>query len=223
MSDSNQKRFNGEIAVFYPDKGWGFLEVDPNVARKSGGGGGLFYHERDVRGDWRGSAAWAKIPGTPVTFIKKLRNSTKYPGQTLAAADDVAPVFDEPATEYLANLREVSKVHKWNGRFGELIRECGSVLFLHATSVIQSERLADLQIGDFVFHGISQREDGRWRATEIELYSRAEQQRLQQGLPAYEVEPEPELEPAVVDAVSELLTPTNRNKTLLELIRERRN
>jgi cold shock CspA family protein len=195
MSD---KRFEGEIGVFYPDKGWGFLTLD--------GGSGLFYHERDVRGDWRGSVARAKIPGTPVTFIKKLRNSTKYPGQTLGAADDVAPVFDEPATEDLANLREVSKVHKWNGKFGELIRECGSVLFFHATSVVQSERLADLQIGDFVFHGISQREDGRWRASDIELYSRVEQQRLQQGLPAYEVAE------SVVEPASELLTPANRKK-----------
>jgi cold shock CspA family protein len=213
MSD---KRFEGEIGVFYPDKGWGFLSAD-------GGGSGLFYHERDVRGDWPGSTAWAKVPGTPITFTKKTTNSRKYPGQTLVAADDVASVFpEEPATEDLANLREVSKVHKWNGKFGELIRECGSVLFFHATSVVQSDRLADLQIGDCVFHGISQREDGRWRASDIELYSREEQQRLQEGLPAYEVELETIKAESVVEPASELLTPANGKKTLLELIQEKR-
>jgi hypothetical protein len=214
MSD---KRFEGEIGVFYPDKSWGFLSAD-------GGGSRLFYHERDVRGDWRGSVAWAKIPGTPVNFTKKTTSSRKYPGQTLVAAADVASVFvDDSAAEVLTVYREVSRVHKWNGRFGELIRECGSILFCHATSVVQSERLADLQIGDYVFHGISQREDGRWRAGDIELYSREEQQRLQEGLPAYEVELETIKAASVVEPASELLTPANRKKTLLELIQEKRN
>jgi hypothetical protein len=177
----SNKRFDGTVAVFFADKGWGFLSLGHDAR--------IFFHDRDVRGDWRGSTGWARIAATPVTFLKKKTSSRKHPGQTLLAAADVAPVFEESATEDLSTYREVSRVREWNGVFGELVRECGSILFFHKTSVIQG-RAAGIQIGDFIFHGVSQRDDGRWRASAIQLYSTDEQQRLQQGLPAYEAVPE---------------------------------
>ena len=210
---SGQMRFEGTIGVFYPNKNWGFISVDTAGVRRSGPG--LFFHERDLRGDWRGSVAWGKIPGTPVTFKTKRNPSTKYPGQTLVSADDVAPIFEEPATESLDTYREVSRVRTWNGKFGTLARDCGSELFFHRSAILQDDRASRLQIGDLVFHGVGQRDDDRWRAIEIQLYSAGEQERLQQGLPAYEVESEPIIEP-----ISDLLSPINRQKTLLELIKE---
>jgi hypothetical protein len=203
------KRFDGEITVYYPDDHWGFLRTQS--------GDRLFFHERDVRGDWRGSTAWVRIQGTPVTFTVKHKASKKYSGQIFAAADDVAPVFQDPPTESLETYREVSRVREWNGCFGNLTRECGSVLFFHRSALIQG-RPSDVKVGDFLYHGVRQREDGRFGATAIQLYSHVEQDRLQRGLPAYEVEPEEEPE----SAVSELLTPANRNKTIHELIEEKR-
>jgi hypothetical protein len=134
-----------------------------------------------------------------------------------------AGFVDDSVVEDLNVYREVSRVHKWNGRFGDLIRQCGGVLFFHAISVVQAQRLVDLQIGDFIFDGTSQREDGRWRASDIERYSREEQQRLQQALPAYEVDFETIKAESFVEPASELLTQANRKKTLLELIQEKRN
>jgi cold shock CspA family protein len=202
----NQRRLDGTVAVFFPDRGWGFLSLDHDA--------NLFFHERDIRPDWKGSTAWGKVPGTPITYLKRVSASKKHAGATSVAADDVAPVFEDAPAEDLATYREVSKVRTWNSCFGALIRECGSELFFHKSSIIQG-RASDIQTGHFLFHGISQREDGRWCATDTQLYSFEEQQRLQQGLSAYEVEP-------VAEPVSELLTAANRNKTLIELIREKR-
>jgi hypothetical protein len=211
----DQKRFDGTVAVFFDGPGWGFLSIGQDSDSR------LFFHVRDVRPDWRGSTSWVKVVGTPVTFTKKINSSRKFPGQKLPAAADVAPVFvDDSAIENLATYREVSRVRAWNGRFGELLRDCGSTLFFHRSSVIQGSA-ADVQINDYVYHAVSQREDGRWRASEIQLYSRDEQSRLQQGLPAYEIEAEPD--PIAPDATIEILSAANRKKTLLDLVQEKRN
>jgi hypothetical protein len=75
-----------------------------------------------------------------------------------------------------------------------------------------------------VYHGLGKRDDGRWHAVAIELFSEAEQVRLQQGLPAQEPEQEPEPAPRVAApalARASVLAPDKCNKTLLQLILER--
>jgi hypothetical protein len=85
--------------------------------------------------------------------------------------------------------------------------------------------MVNLRVGDYVYHGVGKRDDSRWHAVAIELFSAEEQERLQRGLPAQEPEPEPQ--PAPLVAAPELtqvsvLTPDKCNKTLLQLILERR-
>ena len=205
-----KKRFNGQVSVFHRDKNWGFLQLENDR-------NGLFFHARSCRGDWRGSWAWSTVPGTPVTFTKAVKPSRKFTGHMLTSAVDLAPVFEEQPAESLDTLREVSKLIEWNGNRGLLLREDASDLFLHKSDIFTSHLIRDLKVGHFVWHGVGQRDDGRWKACSVELYSQAEQDRLQRGLSAYEVEPVAVSEPA-----SNLLTPEKRNKTLLELIQEKR-
>jgi hypothetical protein len=217
MSDTKPKRFEGFVAVFYPEKFQGFITTDaPGTSNSSG----IYFRARDVRPDWKGSTAHAWIPGTPVSYIRVSQPSRKY--KTWTVADDVCPLFTEEPSEDLETYGETSCVRTWNGCFGELLREDGDVLFFHKASVIDrfKDRLINLNVGDWVYHGVAKRDDGRWHAVAIELFSEAEQARLQQGLPAQE--PEQEFEPTVVDPPSELLRPENCRRTLLELIQQRR-
>jgi hypothetical protein len=226
-SDPKYKRLEGFVAVFYPEKLYGFITLDvPGTSSCSG----IYFGTRDVRPDWKGSTAHAWTPGTPVSFLQGKRPSKKY-GGTWTSADDVCPLFTEEPTESLETYCETSRVRSWNGRFGELLREDGDTLFFHKASVLDrfTERLINLNVGDWVYHCVAKRDDGRWHAVVIELFSEAEQVRLQQGLPAQELEaePEPQLERRCPSEIqvghkSQLLRPENKNKSLLELILEQR-
>ena len=229
MPDPKQKRFEGFVAVFYPEKFYGFITQDlPGTSSSSG----IYFGTRDIRPDWKGSTAYAwGPPGTPVSFLLVKRPSKKYDG-TWTAADDVYPLFTDEQTESLETYGETSRVLSWNRCFGELLRDDGDVLFFHKVSVVDrfKHHLVNLNVGDYVYHGVGKRDDGRWHAVAIELFSEAEQARLQQGLPAQEPESEPESafvlapEPAVVThrPQSEWLRPENKNRSLFELILERR-
>jgi hypothetical protein len=211
-SEENQMavRREGVVKHFLPDRKFGFI-VTGNVE--------LHFHLNSIRRDWRGSVAHATTPGAPVTFIK--RDSGPKAG-----ADDVCGIFMEEQRTPLEDWREVSRVKEWNGRFGELTREGedgGDPLFFHRNQIVEHNRnrIPFIEIGNLVYHGVGTLGFDRcgrpsWVATNIELYSDDEQDRLQRGLPAYE-EPEPVVEPA-----SELLTPVNRSKTIRELIEEKR-
>jgi hypothetical protein len=228
MSDPKPKRFEGFVAIFYPEKFYGFITQDvPGTSSSSG----IYFGARDIRPDWRGSTAHAWTPGTPVSYLLVKRPSKKFAG-TWTAADDVYPLFtDEIETESLETYGETSCVLKWNGRYGELLREDGDTLFFHKASVLDrfEGRLVNLSAGDYVYHGVGTREDGRWHAVDIELFSEAEQARLQQGLSAQEPEsePEPEPQPAPLVAAPELtedslLAPARRNTPIIQLILEKR-
>lgn len=225
MPDPKQKRFEGFIAVFYPEKFHGFITPDaPGTSSSSG----IYFRASDVRPDWKGTTAHAWIPGTPVSYLLAKHPSRKY-GGTWTVADDVCPLFTDEPTESLETYGETSCVRSWNRCFGELQRECGDLLFFHKNSVADrfKVRLLALNVGDFVYHGVGKRDDGRWHAVAIELFAEAEQARLQQGLPAQEPELEPEPEPAPQLAAPALardcvLAPDKCNKTLLQLILERR-
>ena len=137
----------------------------------------------------------------------------------------MCPLFTDEPTESLETYGETSCVRTWNGRFGELLREDGDTIFFHKNSVMDrfEGRLVNLSVGDYVYHGVGKRDDGRWHAVAIELFSEAEQERLQQGLPAQEPELEPEPESASLVAAPALsgdsvLAPEKCNKTLLQLI-----
>jgi hypothetical protein len=71
---------------------------------------------------------------------------------------------------------------------------------------------------------VGTREDGRWHAVDIEIFSEAEQARLQQGRPAQEPESEPEPEPELAVAVPEfsVLAPATKNVPMIQLILEKR-
>lgn len=225
MSDLKPKRLEGFVAVFYPEKFYGFITNDvPGMTTSSG----IYFGTRDIRPDWKGSTAHAWMPGTPVSFLRVKRPSKKYDG-TWVSADDVCPLFTDEPTEGLETYAETSWVRKWNGSHGELQREDGDTLFFHKASVLDRFKhlLVNLNVGDWVYHGVGKRDDGRWHAVAIELFSIAEQARLQQGLPAQESEPEPECasvlapEPNVVEFQSELLRSENKNRSLLSLILDR--
>jgi cold shock CspA family protein len=213
-------RREGVVWIYYPDKQFGFIEqsVSPNSPR-------LHFHLNAIQRDWRGSVSHATIGGAPVTFVKR----TDRPDGRVDA-DDVRGVFiEERSTIPLSEHREVSKIHKWNGRFGELIREDGGdPLFFHKDSIVQQHRISEISVGDFVYHGVDtkgvdRRNRPNWVADNVQLYSRTEQSRLQQGLNAYDIEAEPIEDATVVETPLELLTPENRKKTLWEIIQERRN
>jgi hypothetical protein len=221
MSLDKQKRLEGFVAVFYQEKLSGFITHDvPGTSSSSG----IYFGARDVRPDWKGSTAYAWIPGTPVSYVLVKRPSRKYK-ESWTVADDVCPLFtDEP--ESLETYGETSRVQTWNRCFGELLRDDGDVLFFHKNSVADryKGRLVNLNVGDYLYHRVGTREDGRWHAVDIEIFSEAEQARLQQGRPAQEPESEPEPEPELAVAVPEfsVLAPATKNVPMIQLILEKR-
>jgi hypothetical protein len=214
---------NAFVAVFYPEKFYGFLTTDqPGTGKEPG----IHFSARDCVPDWKGSTAhvWS-VPGTPVTYRIIERPSKKY-SSTWKSAIDVRPLFLEEPSESLKTYREVSWVKEWNGCYGLLARSCGDTLFIHRSQIQDQSkvRLFAIKVGDWIYHGAGKRDDERWHATNIELFSEAEQARLQRGLPAQEPEPEPEPVPVPVAATPEftsVLAPATRNKPLIQLILER--
>jgi cold shock CspA family protein len=202
-----QKRCSGIVRVFDLDKRYGFLGCSEGGHTKR-----IHYHQNAIRRDWRGSTAHAITEGATVSFLKSVDEKGR------SCAVDVVGDFLEPEQD-LAEYCEVSRIDSLNfsKRFGLLIRpDGGAKLFLHWDAVIVNREVG-LKVGNFVFHRVRQDGEDRcgnpnWVACDAELFSEKEQARLQQGLPAYEQEPVPEV-----------LTPENRNKSLFELIKEKRN
>lgn len=227
MRDPKQKRFEGFVAAFYPEKFHGFITQDlPGTSS----GAGIYFRASDVRPDWKGSTAHAWIPDTPVSFLLTKHPSRKY-GGTWVVAHDVFPLFTEEPSESLETYGETSCVRSWNRCFGELLRQDGDILFFHKNSVADrfKNHLINLNIGDWVYHRVHKRDDGRWCAVAIELFSEAEQARLQRGLSAQEPELEPEHEPQPVPQVAasalahtSALSPATKNVQILQLIREQK-
>jgi hypothetical protein len=217
MSD-HEKRIDGFVRVFYHDKYYGFLSETEN-------GQGIHFNPRYAREDWKGCKCWLFVTGTPVRFGTEQNPSKKFPGVLWTSAIDIEPVFVDEDHESLETYSETSQVNMWNGRFGELRRECGDELFFHKDSIAAGFEylLHNLQIGDFVYHRVGQRADrdngSSWHAVDIEIFSEAEQDRLRRGLPAQE----PEVAPvATAPDPESVLVSSARGKTLFELVAERR-
>jgi hypothetical protein len=159
MSDPQQKRFEGFVAVFYPDRFYGFITTAlPGVGTHAPG---IHFGTRDIRPDWRGSTSYAWTPGTPISFFRVKRPSKKYSGGTWTSADDVCPLFVEEQNESLVTYGETSRIRTWNGRFGEIQRECGDTLFFHRNSVADRFKhlLVNVNVGDFIYHRVAKRDD----------------------------------------------------------------
>ena len=93
---------------------------------------------------------------------------------------------EEEQTIPLEHHREVSKIVAWNGRFGQVERADGDLLFLHFGEVIRGP-LSELKVGNYVFHGVGiSGEDrhgyDRWVAMNVELYSPEEQAEIQKKI-----------------------------------------
>ena len=77
------------------------------------------------------------------------------------------------------------------------------------------DRICDLRVDDYIWHGVGQRPSGDYEAAPIELYGPDEQAELQKqsGFPVVKQS----------EATPEVLSPANRVKTLRQLIEEKRN
>ena len=223
MSDPKQNRLEGFVVAFYPEKFYGFVSLyPPGSGRRAPG---LHFGVGDIRPDWKGSTSHCWVQGTPVSFVKIQRPSKKFGGGMWTSASDVCPQFVEEPSESLETYGETSRVRSWNGCFGDLQRECGDTLFLHRSSVADRFKhlLINLSVGDYVYHRVGKRDDvRRWHAIDIELFSEVEQARLQSGLPAQESEPAPLAVTTEPELIPEVLAPSNRAKTFLQLALEKR-
>lgn len=214
------KQQEGDID-FWDERGFGFI--------KQQGGGRIFFSVHYVLPDWKGSKAWCFARGIPVKFEIAQRILR---GETKTCAANVEPIFEMSEPETINGYRETSEVLNLNRQkgFGFLRRPCGDAIFFHRTGVVQGfeNRWDFLQVGSPVWHGVKfDGSTGLWRATDIELYSYEELQSFknEEEEPAHEesestfaVAPEP----TVVEHKSELLHGDNKNKSLLELILERK-
>src|SRR5215469_4740992 len=183
------KRHTGVVFSFDPIKRFGFIERS--------GGRRIHFHVNAVCRDWRGSCSHATTVGATVSFLKEV-DQTGRP-----TAINVLGDFVEPQTESLDTYSEVSLVVAWDGLFGKLERPTGGDhLFLHRDAIISNHDVG-IEVGDFLFHGVRVRGEDRrgnpkWVADRVELYSDEEQARMQQGLPAYEVETQTEEVPKIL-------------------------
>ena len=215
------KQFEGDVDHW--NETFGFLRYQ---------GKRVFFSAHGVEPDWKGSRGWAFARNIPVKF-----NITQrvVGGASKECATNIEPLFQMSAPEDLRGYRETSEIISIDRRkgFAFMIRPCGDALFLHKNDVVPAyeTRWDILEIGSPVYHGVQvDGYSGRWKAANAELYSYDELQSFKnediQEL-TYE-EPEPESasglapKPTVVKPQTELLRPENKNKSLLELILERR-
>jgi hypothetical protein len=198
------KRFEGETRDWNFDRNFGFIDYEYSGRRRT-----VFYSNRNIRPDWRGSRAWAFGPCFVSFTIVRGKTKTQV---NKKHAEDVVPIFPMSEPEDLAAYRETSEVVSKNHGYCFLKRPCGDVLFAHMKDVIpqHQDRWGFLEIGSPMYHSVRFDEGTqRWRADYVELYSYEELQSFKQEAV------EPEAEP-----VPEVLAPANRSKTFLQLAQE---
>jgi hypothetical protein len=142
-------------------------------------------------------------------------------------AVDVHPIFCEPFVGDSKEYREISVVDRFieadtESLAGFLRRESGEDLYFGWKNIDPAfkNRRNVLRVGDPVWHGIRTHTNGKFEASHIAIYSRAEIDRMAQGLQPYELKSDPE--PVAIEPQSKLLHPKNCRRTLLELIQQRR-
>jgi hypothetical protein len=182
----------------------------------------IFFPGKSIRLDAIGCRNHRTFKGALVRFTI---DEVFHKGQSRVIATDVHPVFQDQIATSINEHREVSEVVRINsGRQSVwLRREDGSEIFFHKEQVVPEHfnRFENLRIADYVYHGVHNSGENKWRATFAEIFSREEQEKLQRGesletepaLVAVSTEPEP---------VPEVLAPANRSKTFSQLALERK-
>jgi hypothetical protein len=215
------KEFEGVVDRWIGGGRYGFIAY-----RSSGAERGVFLPASSIRKDALGRTGHSSFEGALVRF--KIE-PTVYKGHARDIAVDVHAVFEDALTSSVREHREVSQVVKLNsgGCSAWLCRQDGSNVFIHKNGVEPEflDRFPELQVGDFIFHGVECNSAGAWAACNAELFSREENEKLKRGEPLTdsEVEAEPEPEPIEPEPEAEtVLAPSTRNVPLIKLILERR-
>jgi cold shock CspA family protein len=201
-------RKQGIVRSFNLEKNYGFIE--------HGGQGRdtrrFFYHGRNISPDGKGSKAHAFAVNTIVTF-REARDETSGRER---AVDVQGEWLDDDVD--LDTYREISQFRSWASGHGFIQRPCGTQIHVSKAFVLSQyhDRLSEIHAFDYVYHGVGFDEEGRWCATQVELYSREDQEKLLRG---EALEPVEEAT-AVTATANGLLSPENRKKTLRDLIRK---
>lgn len=214
--------FEGVIDRWFAKGRYGFINY-----RNSGADCRIFFPASSIRKDYLGRVGHSTFEGALVRF--KI-DPTIYKGHPTDTAIDVHAVFEDTLATSVREHREVSQVVKINGGgcSAWLCREDGSHLFFHKNSVLPEflDRLAELRVNDYVYHGVECNETGSWAATCGELFSREENEKLRRGEFLTDPESEhrvevkantmPDTKPGTV------LSPSTRSLSLAEIIRRRK-
>jgi hypothetical protein len=166
-----------------------------------------------------------RVSGTPVRF-----RIQKDVSRGRVDAVDVHPIFCEPFVGDPKEHREISVVDRFietnvDRLAGFLRRESGEDLYFGWKNIDPAfrNRRNVLRQGDPVFHGIRTHNNGKFEASNIQLYSRGEIERMAQGLQPYELESEPAPQVAAPAlARDSVLDPATRNTPIIQLILEKR-
>lgn len=218
----------GTVFNFDVDRSYGFIQPEGTHASYQR----AFYRIEDVIRDDIGRRVL--FPGASVEFdfVRDNYSSTGKHLRAIRVREIASEEVNDPET-----YREFSQVKKWDGTIGTVIRFDGDELAFLGRNIV-TEGADSLQPGQWVAHGIgcsahSVTGKESWHATNVELYPPGFQP------PQPEPEPEPVLEsfeaiflnapelpidvptPESVAVGHGLLSPTNRKKTIRELILEK--
>ncbi len=200
--------------------GFGFITY-----RHSGRDCRVFFHNGSIRPDEIGRTSQCWIEQTLVRFKV---TQVVHRGKDRTVAVDVHPIFADEPLDCPGAHREVSSVVQISSSRNSmwLMRESGEQIYLRVKHVLPQyihRFQGELREGDFVFHGVvenPERDPIVWEATEAEIFSREENDRLRRGElltdpPPPESEPQAEIE---AEPLPEILNTANRSKTFLQLI-----
>jgi hypothetical protein len=210
---------DGLVDWFRPSQ-YGWIEYEESGCHQR-----IFFCDGTIRADEIGRTSQCWISGTPVRF-----RIQKDVSRSRVDAVDVHPIFCEPFVGDPKEHREISVVDRFieadvDRLAGFLRRESGEDLYFGWKNIDPAfwNRRNILCQGDPVWHGIRTHTNGKFEASNIGLYSRGEIERMAQGLQPYELEsePAPQVAAPALAPVS-VLDPDKCNKTLLQLIMERR-
>ena len=187
------KRYEGLTCKYWSERQYGFLEYTT-----SGRTSTIFFLRKDLACDWKGSRAHLFAPGIPATFEITRHPSKKDP--LAVRATNIRPVFTEEAGGDLSNYWEVSRLLNDFGerRFSFLRRPCGDDLYVGLSAIDPrfEDRIPFLRPGDFIVHRVEKKEEGFWRACNVELYALEEQKILQEsGIGPHVLLPQPQVQP----------------------------
>jgi len=215
---------NGFVDWFRPGQ-FGWIDYEESGRRQR-----IFFCDGTIRPDEIGRTSQCWFAG-PVRFrIQKDKNRGRVD------AVDVHPIFCEPFVGDPKEHREISVVDRFietrvDSLAGFLRRETGEDLYFGWKNIDPAfkNRRNVLRVGDPVWHGVRTHSNGKFEASNIEIFSRDEINRMAQELQSYELGLDPT--PAAVEPHTPLvaapepesvLAPETKNVPMLRLILEKR-